>query len=632
MESYKQKLKDRYAEAIEAYQEGKPDVFLMQLRVSIEWFAKLLICDMASVSMGNDLLSGKTNVIFGTKIYEQGDTLESSKLITAIPTILEAFNKYSSITPKTKRKSAKKDFVFQCESLKGAYSICSGIAVHAGIHNMNLKLQARRYSILIPSIVDVLDNYNILTSPTITWLKTHMIIPTEPTDGELERMITDLEKRLSEENEKHIKALNELEQLNNKKDSIINQVNAAKIAAEEGRVEAQKAAFEANKKTEELTNIIENSKVEIDCLKKQIEELTISKSPILEVNDDDKDLVIEDEDFDDDQQDLIEESLNQSMLVAGCAGSGKSLLALKKAEQVINAGFSVYLIAYTKSLKSFMDEGSNNDKLSPYCLYHHQWKEALKMPSADYIIVDEIQDFTKEEILEFMHAAKKHFFFFGDTAQSIYNLPNRKTVPLLQKETGGDSIEQITNLRAMFLNANYRLPKAVARITQTYIGVGVNEYKDKIYQSKEGNMPHIVGFNSEIEQIRAIIQLVQSDSLQEIGILLPNNEMVLKLYKQLTQEEISVQCKYKRESDGFSTLDFTTKETKIMTYHSAKGLQFKTVILPSCCLDGIRDVEQQKALYVAMTRTYKNLYVMYIGDKRPYPLDKIDENLFLNKI
>ena len=69
-----------------------------------------------------------------------------------------------------------------------------------------------------------------------------------------------------------------------------------------------------------------------------------------------------------------------------------------------------------------------------------------------------------------------------------------------------------------------------------------------------------------------------------------------------------------------------------MTYHSAKGLQFKTVILPSCCLDGIRDVEQQKALYVAMTRTYKNLYVMYIGDKRPYPLDKIDENLFLNKI
>lgn len=632
MESYKQKLKERYAEAIEAYQDGKPDVFLTQLRVSIEWFAKLLICDMASVSMGNDLLSGKTNVIFGTKIYEQGDTLESSKLITAIPNILEAFNKYSSITPKTKRKSAKKDIQFQCESLKGAYSICSGIAVHAGIHNMNLKLQARRYSTLIPSIVDVLENYNILTSPTMIWLKTNMIIPAEPTDGELERMIAELEKRLKEEKERHLKALNELEQLNNKKDSIINQVNAAKIAADEGRIEAQKAAFEANKKTEELKNIIENSKAEVADLKQKIEELTRAKSFIAIANSDDKDFVVDEEDFDDDQMDLIEESLDQSMLVAGCAGSGKSLLALKKAEQVINAGYSVYLIAYTKSLKSFMDEGSNNDKLSPYCLYHHQWKEALKMPSADYIIVDEIQDFTKEEIIEFMHAAKKHFLFFGDTAQSIYNLPNRKTVPLLQKETGGDSIEQITNLKSMFLNANYRLPKAVARITQTYIGVGVNEYKDKVYQSKEDKMPYIVGFNSETEQISAIKQLIQSDSLQEIGILLPNNEMVLNLYKQLTQDGFSVQCKYKRESDGFSTLDFTTKETKIMTYHSAKGLQFKTVILPSCCLDGIRDVEQQKALYVAMTRTYKNLYVMYIGNKRPYPLDKIDETLFLNKI
>jgi hypothetical protein len=127
---------------------------------------------------------------------------------------LEAFNKYSSITPKTKRKSAKKDIQFQCESLKGAYSICSGIAVHAGIHNMNLKLQARRYSTLIPSIVDVLENYNILTSPTMIWLKTNMIIPAEPTDGELERMIAELEKRLKEEKERHLKALNELEQLN----------------------------------------------------------------------------------------------------------------------------------------------------------------------------------------------------------------------------------------------------------------------------------------------------------------------------------------------------------------------------------------------------------------------------------
>ena len=48
------------------------------------------------------------------------------------------------------------------------------------------------------------------------------------------------------------------------------------------------------------------------------------------------------------------------------------------------------------------------------------------MPSADYIIVDEIQDFELKEIQEFMNAAKKHFLFFGDSAQSIYTRFGKK--------------------------------------------------------------------------------------------------------------------------------------------------------------------------------------------------------------
>mgnify|MGYP006333505107 CR=1 FL=1 len=42
------------------------------------------------------------------------------------------------------------------------------------------------------------------------------------------------------------------------------------------------------------------------------------------------------------------------------------------------------------------------------------------MPKSDYIIVDEIQDFTEQEIREFIQAARKNFYFFGDTAQSIF--------------------------------------------------------------------------------------------------------------------------------------------------------------------------------------------------------------------
>lgn len=63
-----------------------------------------------------------------------------------------------------------------------------------------------------------------------------------------------------------------------------------------------------------------------------------------------------------------------------------------------------------------------------------------------------------------------------------------------------------------------------------------------------------------------------------------------------------------------------------MTYHSAKGLQFETVFLPY--IENFSGQEpDQKALYVAMTRTYRNLYVMY-STILPSPLSQIDSALY----
>lgn len=61
---------------------------------------------------------------------------------------------------------------------------------------------------------------------------------------------------------------------------------------------------------------------------------------------------VETESMDDDQLDLIGENIEKSMIVAGCAGSGKSVIAMYKAQQIKDAGGDVILIAYTKSLSS----------------------------------------------------------------------------------------------------------------------------------------------------------------------------------------------------------------------------------------------------------------------------------------
>ena len=92
------------------------------------------------------------------------------------------------------------------------------------------------------------------------------------------------------------------------------------------------------------------------------------------------------------------------------------------------------------------------------------------MPTADYIIVDEIQDFSREEVTDFIKAAKKCFFFFGDTAQSIYEGIKH---PMTIKE-----LSEMTGVPISYLNSNYRLPKPVAKVTQDYGAIDANPYTD----------------------------------------------------------------------------------------------------------------------------------------------------------
>jgi superfamily I DNA/RNA helicase len=312
---------------------------------------------------------------------------------------------------------------------------------------------------------------------------------------------------------------------------------------------------------------------------------------------------VTEESMDDDQLDLIEYTDDKSMLVAGCAGSGKSVIAMHKAEQLNAKGKDVILIAYTRSLSRFMRNGKADSSFRFF--HYHYWKYKLKMPKADYIIVDEIQDFTKEEIQEFIDAARMHYLFFGDTAQSIYRQYGKQTMTIAQ-------IAQMTGLNTLQLFNNYRLPRPVAKITQNYVGVDVQEYKEKVYQNKETELPHFVHLNTEQEQIDTLLKLVKDNEGRNIGILLPNNPEVIRMSQEFSNNNVDCEFKYNKGDNDFDYVDnlnFNTTLPKIMTYHSAKGLQFDMVILPM--YNGANDDESKKALYVAMTRTMHSLYVLY---------------------
>ena len=113
-----------------------------------------------------------------------------------------------------------------------------------------------------------------------------------------------------------------------------------------------------------------------------------------------------------------------------------------------------------------------------------------------------------------------------------------------------------------------------------------------------------------------------------MGILVPENETVYEVMHAFNQTDFVCDFKYNmgmNEESYKDTLNFKTDTPKLLTYHSAKGLQFETVILPF--YKGARNTEERKALYVAMTRTYRNLYVLYENELAA-PLRDVPERLF----
>lgn len=345
-----------------------------------------------------------------------------------------------------------------------------------------------------------------------------------------------------------------------------------------------------------------------------------------------KDWMIIESELDEDQIKVLMATNDKSCLVSGCAGSGKSVLALIKAQRIQKEkGDNYQIIVYTKALCNYMNAGRETLGLHNDFQYHWRWKNRLDCPSADYVIVDEIQDFTREEIQEFIDAAKKNFFFFGDTAQSIYQ-GLKDTIPVHGINRMFSYDKEPKNFS---LYRNYRLPIPVANVAQ-YIGLDLDAYDEKTYKSKETAVPKFIRYSSLGDQISAIARIIKRSNLTDVGILLPHNEDVSHVSSLLNANNINHEAKYEDKENwhnSVNNLDFSSTNPKVMTYHSAKGLQFETVFLPdiSPLSDSYdRKISEQKALYVAMTRTYRYLYVMYSG-YLPAPLSNVPSKLYSTK-
>ena len=241
------------------------------------------------------------------------------------------------------------------------------------------------------------------------------------------------------------------------------------------------------------------------------------------------------------------------------------------------------------------------------------WKKS----SYDYIIVDEAQDFSEEDIQLLKSKTQKALLIYGDTAQQLYKfLKDKKTVSM-------EDIQYFTKFPVEQLVFNHRLPKKIARVAE-YLNSDHDDLEERC--TEEGSeKPKILQYNSKREQFAAIAELIKNKGMEDVGILFRNNNDVDEAYDYFSEHGIQVEAKSYKHKDE---LDFTSDNPKLMTYHSSKGLQFENVFIPECTAYGVDD---RNPLYVAITRTYKALYIMHSGNLSTF-FDDVPTSLYDNSL
>ncbi len=333
------------------------------------------------------------------------------------------------------------------------------------------------------------------------------------------------------------------------------------------------------------------------------------------------------------QRQILDLNIDDSYLIKGCAGSGKTILALRRAHNIKiqsiaeNKPVSFTLLVYTKALRSFIKSGVIELELDLRQIVHHAvWDES----AVDYIVVDEVQDFDQEKIDSVYNAALKSLMLYGDSQQQIYE--NRMTT---------DEIVAYLSLPQRELLKNYRLPKSIASFASHVVNdTGLVSKCVKLGNEK----PRIIQFASWQQELDFIMREIETRNLTDCAILLPYNtrNSAMQVVPRNVHRNVETVKEY-LESKGFDheykmrdedtdnwDLDFDSDLPKVMTWHSAKGLQFESVFIPFCDYPHHDDwfvSHFQKPFYVGLTRSYRHLYLTHTARLTPF-LNGIRRDLY----
>jgi superfamily I DNA/RNA helicase len=224
---------------------------------------------------------------------------------------------------------------------------------------------------------------------------------------------------------------------------------------------------------------------------------------------------------------------------------------------------------------------------------------AVPLPLYDFVLVDEAQDLSVDTFDTICRIAR-HVTICLDNKQQIY-------------ERGSSEAEILARFglrrRNLSLLDAYRCSPFVARLAAQFIpdSQDAREYLNQVRTSQTGRqMPLLFKGATFDEERNRLVEVLRERLLidQRIAVLFPLRRQVFEFANELRRAGIEVETQ--------ENLDFSSSRPKLITYASAKGLTFDSVLLPRLVPESFPRMSHermQRLLFVAITRATNWVYL-----------------------
>jgi superfamily I DNA/RNA helicase len=356
------------------------------------------------------------------------------------------------------------------------------------------------------------------------------------------------------------------------------------------------------------------------------------------------------------QHRAVEASPDQHRLIVGAPGSGKTLVLLHRAKwlrerfHVKEGRYRVFV--FTNVLKDYVragcaDLGIPADIVSTYdawCGEYFDTYLAAQRPwdavnrrfdfaairsrvredilhrrpqFFDFVLVDEGQDLDAEAF-EVLRVVARHVTVAADRKQQLYD--------------HGASEEEIANrlglprrnlsLLGAFRCSPFIVPLAAAFIADPVEAAAFRAQTLTMPGPRETPVLFVArDFGEERTRLGEVIR-ERVITGERVAILLPLAKQTFGFQIALRELGLNAEVQGRNES-----LDFSSAAPKLITFHSAKGLTFDSVLVPRIVNSSFRRRSDEQALrmmFVAITRATRWVYLSTVGGQEPPFLSHLD--------